>query len=260
MICGRGKMETVRDMLLDPLKGKNQAQNILTFLFREVLIWRKVTLRLWNKRFEEFFKKPHNAGYQDRGNFNKAVKSNEMQWQTFKRVIDLLNPESATLVLKLTFSDDDIKEYPIDLNPLEDETNPKINNLPWDNCNIFENSKPCENLLAHLIRHIYAEQTKDVKNPVKWFNKTIKDYIEQPRNVLGFNENDVSSLRNALKKDVTDESLTWNKLRRAIHLLRPMKEEYVLKLTWPVVSRLVKPLPDTVIRIEITDPHLTIKD
>lgn len=246
-------------MLLDPLKGKNQAQNILTFLFREALIWRKVSLRLWNKKVENFFAKPYNADYQDRGNFNKAIRANAMQWQSFKRGIDLLEPESATLTLKLTFKDK-VSEYDIKLDPTEDEVKLDVNNFPWKDCSIFAKNKDSQNLLSHLIRHIYADQTKGMKNPNKWLTDLINDFLKEPRNILGFEESEISSLRSTLKKDVTDVNLSWNKLRRAIHLLRPIKEEYILKLTWPVVSRLVKPLPDTIIKIEITDPHLTMTD
>ena len=252
-------MESINDMLLDPLKGKNQAQNILSFLFREVLIWRKVTLRVWNKKMENFFAKPYNLDYQDRGNFNKAIKSNEMQWQTFKRGIDLLEPEAASLILRLTFSQDVVSEYCIIIDPTEDEVKLTINQLPWEGCSIFKNCKEPDNLLAHLIRHIYADQSKDAKNHVKWFNGKLAEFLKEPRNVLGFDETEISSFQSTLKKDVTDHRLTWNKLRRAIHVLKPIKEEYILNLKWPRVSNLVKPLPDTVIKIEITDPHLIRK-
>lgn len=248
-------MESIKDMLLDPLKGKNQAQNILTFLFREVLLWRKVTLRLWNKKVESFFERPYNKDYQDRGNFNKAIKSNEMQWPTFKRGMDVLEPSSAVMTLKLTFADH-VSEYSFILDPEEDEVALNVNSLPWQDCKIFTRSKPAENLLTHLIRHIYADQSKGVKSETKWFNNKVQEFIQEPRNVMGFDEKELSSFQSTLKKDVTDPRLTWNKLRRAIHVLKPLKEEYTLTLSWPVTSHLVKPLPDTVIKIEITDPHL----
>lgn len=248
-------MQTIKDIINDPLKGKNHAQNILSYLFRELLLWRKVNLRVWNKRVEEFFLKPHNKDYQDRGNFNKALKSNTMQWTSFKRAIDVLSPTKAMLTLKLTFKDK-VETFNIILDPTEPDNELTVNSFPWENCDIFKNSEPADNLLAHLTRHIFYTRAKESKDQVKWFEDTIETFLKEPRNVLGFNRKELTVFQNTLKNDVLDARLSWNKLRRAIYLLMPLKEEYELHLSWTDNPELKKRLPDTLINIEIVDPHL----
>ena len=66
-------MDSVKDLLADPLKGKKHAQGILCYLFREVLLWRKVNYFTWSRLLTMYFERPHNAVKPDKGNLNKAL-------------------------------------------------------------------------------------------------------------------------------------------------------------------------------------------
>lgn len=248
-------MESIKDLLGDPLKGTSKAQNILSYLFREVLLWRKINLRVWRKKTDAFFDKPYNADYQDRGNLNKALKANIMQWQSFKRAMDFLDPVKCTLEVKLTL-EHKVCSYLIVLDPKEDEANPSVNHFPWEHCKLFKGAKPAETLLAHLIRHILSIEAEGIKDVKDWFDDKILSFVKEPKNSLGYSDAEVSTFYNTLRRDILDNRISWNKFRRGINLLNPLKEEYVLTLEWTKDEQLKRNLPDSVHRILITDPHL----
>lgn len=246
-------MESVQAMLLDPLKGKNRAQNALAYLFREVLLWRKIGLNIWNKKIESFFNKPHNADYQDRGNFNKAIKADNLQWGSFKKGIDLLDPYHATLSIILIIDNVEYV-YSIILDPAEDESNPTTNKFDWQTSPIFKDLEPSDNLLSHLVRHIYVDQAKGSEDPLEWFKSKIDEYMQEPRNILGFSPTEITTFQNTLKKDIMDSRISWNKLRRALHVLVPQEEQYEISLQWTKDNKLRKQLADTVIKVTHTNP------
>lgn len=248
-------MESIKDLLGDPLKGTSKAQNILSYLFREVLLWRKINLRIWRKKTETFFNKPHNVDYQDRGNLNKALKANNMQWQSFRRAMDFLDPVRCTLEVKLTLADK-VCSYLIIIDPTEDEAVPTLNKFPWEHCSLFSDSKPAETLLAHLMRHIIAVEATGIEDVKCWFDTKIVNYVNEPKNSLGYTDAEVATFYNTLRRDILDNRISWNKFRRGINLLNPLKEEYILTLEWTQDPQLKRTLPDSVHEILISDPHL----
>lgn len=252
-------MNSINDLLNDPLKGTSKAQNILSYLFREVLLWRKVNLRFWRKRTELYFAKPHNADYQDRGNLNKALKSNVMQWISFRRGMDFIDSENCTLDVRLTFSDG-VKSYLINIDPRESESVLTINSFPWEHCELFTEVRPAETLLAHLIRHMLSEAVPDGEDPRKWFESKITHYVNEPKNSLGFTEAEVATFYNTLRRDILDPRISWNKFRRGISLLNPLQEEYILKLEWTTDPKKKLMTPDSIHRIAIKDPYQTEQD
>ncbi|MOA04202.1 hypothetical protein D3C78_1237460 [compost metagenome] len=249
------KMDSVQELLSDPLKGTKRALDIPCYLFREVLLWRKINQRTWNRRQEAFFEKPHNKNNQDKGNLNKALKSDTMNWPAFKKAIDFLNPVYATLEVKLTWSDDRVSSYLIIVDPTEDEAVLTVNKFPWQDCAIFANAKPAATLMTHLFRHIVATEGKDKPDVKAWWDKLYDDYTKNPVNVVGLDQKEINKTVNTLRRSLLDPRVSWNNFRRGIHLLHPKREEYILTLQWTDDPALRKTMPDSVHAITVDDPY-----
>ncbi|AEH03623.1 hypothetical protein AVT69_gp198 [Pseudomonas phage PhiPA3] len=248
-------MDSIKDLLADPLKGTKQAQGVLCYLFREVLLWRKINWFTWNRRQKAYFEKPHNAVNPDKGNLNKALKADDMNWPGFKKGIDFLNPESATLEVKLNWTHKESTSYVIVIDPTEDEKNPTVNNFPWQDCPIFKSAKPAETLMSHLFRHIVAEEGKGEPDIMVWWEKKFDDYIKNPVNVVGLNQKEINQNIAALRRSLMEARMSWNVFRRGLHLLRPRSEEYILTLHWTTDPEMKKTLPDSIHPIKIADPY-----
>lgn len=248
-------MDSVKDLLSDPLKGTKRAADIPCYLFREVLLWRKVNQRSWNRRQDAFFEKPWNKDNQDKGNLNKALKSDTMNWPAFKKAIDFLSPMYATLEVKLTWGDDRVSSYLIKIDPTESEQVLTVNHFPWQDCKIFKSAKPAETLMGHLFRHIVAEEGKDKPNVKLWWEKLFDSWEKNPVNVVGLPPKEISQNVNTLRRSLLDPRVSWNNFRRGIHLLRPKCEEYILTLQWTDDPAVRKTLPDSVHAITVVDPH-----
>lgn len=248
-------MDSIKDLLSDPLKGTKQAQGVLCYLFREVLLWRKVNQFTWNRLSRNYFAKPHNQINPDKGNLHKALKADDMPWNGFKKAVDFLSPIEATLEVKFYWGDDSTSSYVINVDPLEDELNPVNNNFPWKHCEVFDGRKDSTTLMSHLFRHLVA--TEGVKQPdIKlWWAKLFDDYTKNPVNVVGLPQKEINSNANNLKRQLLDTNLSWNTFRRGVYLLHPRSEEYTLTMRWTDDPTLKKSLPDTVITVSITDPY-----
>jgi len=248
-------MDSIKDLLSDPLKGTKQAQGVLCYLFREVLLWRKVNQFTWNRRLNTYFDKPHNAANQDRGNLHKVLKADDMNWPGFKKAIDFLNPVSSTLEVKLNWANGSSSSYVINIDPTENEANPTANNFPWKDCPLFKGQKPPETLMAHLFRHIIATEGKGQTDIKGWWEKLFDDYVKNPVNVAGLPQKEINQAVNTYRRSIFDPRMTWNVFRRGLHLLRPRSEEYILTLRWTDDPELRKTLPDSVHPILIPDPY-----
>lgn len=249
-------MESVRDLLADPLKGTRQAQDILCYLFREVLLWRKINQRIWNRKQEIFFEKPHNHDFQDRGNLNKLLKADTMQWTAFKRAMDFLDPVRCTFEIRLTWKDLTESSYLVKVDPTEPDDKLTVNSFP-DESGIFQGNKPSKTLVAHLLRHILAvESAKQSKDPREWWNDLFTQYESNPINTVGLTQKEINSKISSLRRALTDERLSWNNLRRGIYLLSPIKEQYILTLHWTDNPKLKVASPDSIHEITIVDPYL----
>ena len=248
-------MDSVKDLLADPLKGKKHAQGILCYLFREVLLWRKVTYFTWNRLQTIYFEKPHNAIKPDKGNLNKALIADDMNWSAFNKAIDFLNPHKAYLDIKLHWRDGEVSTYRVEIAPTDDEANPAVNQFEWKSCELFNGTKPPALLMAHLLRHIVAKEGSQEPDIKVWWEKLFDDYTKNPANVVGLSQNDINKNVQQLRRTLIDPRLSWNGFRRGIHLLRPKAEEYNLVMEWTTDETMKKSLPDTIHPVYIEDPY-----
>lgn len=236
-------MESVKELLSDPLKGTTRAQGVLCYLFRDVLLWKKFTTFTWNKRVNLFFEKPHNSVKPDKGNLNKLLKADSMMWNGFVKAIDFLNPAEATFFLKYQWGDA-VKEYSITIDPL----NPEIIKEEYSGkyCNVFSKAKPPQTAMAKLFRHIVTDlgYTKE-----SWDQK-FEEFLNNPVNTAGdVQKSEVVSSVNTLKRALMDGQLSWNSFRRGILIMAPDIEEYRLELIWTKDPKLsdIKPTVHTAV-------------
>lgn len=245
-------MDSVKELLSDQLKGKNRAQGVLCYLFREVLLWRKINTFAWNKRLQAYIEKPHNKkkGDTDKGNINKALLNDDMNWSSFKKGIDFFSPMLATLDIELTWDDGRTSTYQIVVDPTEDEVKLGTNHFPFEHCEVFKDAKPPKSLIAHLFRHIVAEEGID---NAKW-EKLFVDWENNPYNTVGMSPKDIKGNINTLRRSILEPKVSWNVFRRGILLLRPRQERYTLTLKWTDDPNL-KAIADSVHEVTITDPY-----
>lgn len=218
----------VKELLADPLKGTNRAQGILCYLFRHVLLWRKVNQFTWNKRAKLFFEKSHNQEKPDKGNLNKALTHDDFTWATFKKGIDFLNPISATLVIQLTWKSERVSKYPVKIDPAEDEAEAALSTFGQEESNVFQDMKKPANTLARLFRRIVSEEGVDA---VKW-NALLEEYARNPLTGIPQSRQEVNSAVNALHRDLMAPRMSWNVFRRGIVALGPKQEDYTLEMRW----------------------------
>lgn len=248
-------MDSVKDMLSDPLKGTKHAQGVLCYLFREVLLWRKVTWFTWNRLLTNYFDKPHNQINPDKGNLNKVLKADDMNWQGFCKAIDFLSPHKAFLDIKLQWRDGSFSEYRINIDPTDSESEPTANQFDWAGSELFKAAKAPTLLMAHFFRHVAVQEGNKQPDVLLWWEKLFDDFTKNPVNVVGLSQNDINKSVQQLKRSIIDPRLSWNGYRKGIHLLRPKSEEYTLTLQWADTPELRKTLPDSVHPIFIADPY-----
>lgn len=248
-------MDSVKDLLADPLKGKKHAQGILCYLFREVLLWRKVNYFTWNRLLTMYFEKPHNMVKPDKGNLNKALIADDMNWSAFNKAVDFLNPHEAFLDIKLHWKDGADSTYRVKIDPTDDEANPATNEFNWKDCELFQGTKDPALLMGHLFRHIVTAEGAQHPDIKVWWEKLFDDYTKNPANVVGLSQNDINKNVQQLRRTLVDPRLSWNGFRRGLHLLRPKAEEYVLTLVWTTDPTMKKSLPDTVLPVYVSDPY-----
>lgn len=248
-------MDSVKDLLSDPLKGTKRAQGVLCYLFREVLLWRKVTQFTWSRLLTNYFEKPHNQIKPDKGNLNKVLIADDMNWQAFRKAVDFLNPAKAYLDIKLHWKDGTSSSYRVEVDPTDDEAKPKSNTFLWEECSLFGNAKPPALMMAYLYRHIVAAEASKHPDVNVWWEKLFDDYTKNPANVVGMNQTEINKCVQGLKRSIIDPRLSWNGFRKGLHLLRPKAEEYILTLQWTEDEELRRTLPDSIHPIHIADPY-----
>jgi len=244
-------MESVKDLLSDPLKGKNHAQGVLCFLFREVLLWRRVNTIVWNKRLSAFFEKPHNQEKPDKGNLNKALLNDDLPWAGFKKAIDFLSPLEAKLHMAFTWSDGRTVEYEIVVDPAANEKTHYADILTSNTNQVFASAKKPVGTLAYLYRHIADQEGID---PEKW-EQLFQEYADNPINNYGVKKTELNSNVSQLRKGLLETKLSWNQFRRGILLFKPQKEVYTLKLKWTNDPNLLKSMPDDSFSAEIVNKY-----
>jgi len=239
-------MDSVKELLSDPLKGQKRAQGILCYLFRNVLLWKEVNMIKWNKRLNLYFQKPHNKDKPvDKGNLNKCLIADDMTWGSFMKAIDFLSPVAATLTIKLTWRDGRMSEYVISLDPAEDESDPKLNTFisKEEVGDIFAQQKKPVNTLARLFRYIVRQEQLDVP---KW-NHLFEEYVKNPLNGVDHNKRDLAATISQLQRSMLDKRMTWNTFRRGLQVLNPIHEQFTLSMRWTNDPRLEKLDPSKVV-------------
>jgi len=240
-------MDSVKELLNDPVRGQKRAQGILCYLFRNILLWRDVRYINWNKRLNQYFEKPHNKNKPvDKGNLNKTLIADDMTWGSFMKAIDFLSPVAATLQINLTWRDGTTSAYVIALDPAEDESDPKLNTFEPNDSEIFaqvkqRGDKKPPNTLARLFRHIVTQEVKD--DLVRW-NQLFEDFVNSPINGLEQNRRDTAGQVSALQRSMLDNRLTWNTFRKGLQVLNPAIEEYLLTMRWTNDPNIIKHSPD----------------
>lgn len=244
-------MESVKDLLTDPLKGKNRAQGVLCFLFREVLLWRRINQIIWNKRLNAYFEKPHNQEKPDKGNLNKALLNDDLPWAGFKKAIDFLSPLEARLHMEFTWSDGRTVEYEIVIDPAADEKTHYRDTLTYDQCDTFKKAKKPVSTLAYLFRHIVAQEGVDEAG----WEKLFQEYADNPVNQYGVKKTELNSNVSMMRRALLESKLSWNQFRRGILLLKPQKEIYSLKIKWTDDPIMLKSLPDDKFVAEVVNQY-----
>lgn len=248
-------MDSVKDLLSDPLKGTKHAQGVLCYLFREVLLWRKVNWFTWNRLLTMYFEKPHNLENPDKGNLNKVLKADDMNWQGFCKAMDFINAHKVYLDIKLHWKDGTFSDYRINVDPTDPEDKPIANVFNWTDCDLFKSAKDPATLMAHFYRHVVVAEGTKQPDLNLWWEKLFDDYTKNPANVVGLSQNEINKNVQQLKRAIVDPRLSWNGFRRGVHLLRPKAEEYTLTLVWTEDPAMRKTLPDSIHPIFIADPY-----
>lgn len=245
-------MESVKDLLTDPLKGKNRAQGVLCFLFREVLLWRRVNQIVWNKRLTAYFEKPHNQEKPDKGNLNKALLNDNLPWAGFKKAIDFLSPLEAKLVMDFTWRDGSSTSYEVLIDPAADEKLQYKDIFTYEGCNVFAKAKKPISTLAYLFRHIVAKEGID---ETRW-EELFQEYANCPTNTVGVNKTELNSTISQMKRALLDNKISWDVFRRGILLLGARSETYTLKLKWTTDPHLLISMPDAEYSATIDNPYV----
>lgn len=220
-------MDSVKELLSDPNKGLYRSQGVLCYLFRHVLLWRKVNQFRWNRLQAIYFEKPHNAKNPDRGNLNKALIQDDLTWGSFKKAIDFLNPISARLTLNLTWGSGLTSTYTIVIDPAEDESDPALNTFTEEHV-VFEKKKKPASQLARLFRQIVMQENITLE---RW-NASFEEFVKNPMNGIEQTPQAQKAAISSLQRDVTAPRMSWNIFRRGLLVLAPVKEEYILHMRW----------------------------
>lgn len=242
-------MESVKDLLNDPLKGTTRAQGVLCYLFRQVLVRRTINTRVWNRCLDNYFLKPHNLANPDKGNLNKALKADDLTWSSFRKSIDFLNPVQAILEIEFEWGNGKSSTYKLIIDPTENETKPTINVFPYDMLDTFKGLKKPKTVMASLFRHIVVNEGHD---KAAW-DKLFVDWAANPINTIGQSETEIASSVVTLRRSVNEDNLSWNVFRRGILLLKPKRSTYTLTLDW-TLDPAVK-IPQTQVQAIVTDPY-----
>lgn len=245
-------MESVKDLLTDQLKGKNQAQGVLCLLFREVLLWNKVSQIAWNKRLTAYFEKPHNQEKPDKGNLNKALLNDHLPWAGFKKAMDFLSPIEAKLSMEFTWADNRVVSYEILIDPAADESKYCSDIFVSAGCPVFAKAKKPTSTLAMLFRHIVAKENID---EAKW-EQLFQEYANCPTNTVGVNKVELNSTLSQMKRALLDGKMSWDVFRRGILLLGVRSETYTLHVRWSDDPKVKISCPDASYSAVINNPYL----
>lgn len=225
--------DAVRKLISDPNKGRPRAQNVLCWLFRDVLVRRHVTQFVWNKRVKRYFNKPHNnITKPDRGNLNKILTTDHLTWPAFKKCVDFLDPEDALFKVRFTWHNGRVSEYKIRIDPAsktdeilleEGETPPNATD------SILPKTRGELTTLALLFRRILIGEHID---QTRW-DALLDAWVQNPNQGIRQNRTERLAWRNERAREIARPAMTWDVFRKAVIVLDPDTTDYILELKWP---------------------------
>ena len=213
----------LQNLLASPSRMIGDSENVLTYLFRSVLLSRGITMFLWNKRLRAYFnREPDRDPNNDRGNLNKQLTSAKLSWAAFKKAIDFLRPRTAHLTFIVFWKDKTVTQYTIVIDPREKE-----DDLIEQEADLAENpiiNKPDRNppsVLARLFRTILVKRGI---TEAQWEN-LLQLYVEQTAGSKG-------RQRNSIDRDLRNPRITFTVFRQGMIFLQAQRIEYQLELMW----------------------------
>lgn len=214
---------SLHHMLASPTRMIESSENVLTYLFRSVLVSRGITLFLWNKRHRDYFNRGDDRdANKDRGNLNKQLAAPDFTWSAFKRAIDFLRPRSALLTVIVSWKDGSVSEYSVAIDPNEKEDD-IIENEHVEFLNVVDNTPP--STLARLFRTIAVDR----KAEDHW-DQLLQEYVEQGPG--GDTNTTLAKERNGIDRLLRNPRITLTGFRRGMILLQADHIEYQLELQW----------------------------
>lgn len=214
---------SLHHLLASPTRMIENSENVLTYLFRSVLVTRGITLFLWNKRLRDYFNRDSSRdANKDRGNLNKQMAANEFTWPAFKRAIDFLRPKSALLTVVVSWRNGDITEHSIAIDPNEKEDDV----IEGERSFIETEERKDASTLARLFRTIVVE-----RNASDQWEKLLQEYVENNPNGANANATPAKE-RNGVDRELRNPRLTLTGFRRGMILLQADHIEYQLELQW----------------------------
>lgn len=104
-----GHAFTIREIVMDPGKRKETAENELTRLFCDILLSHQITLDQWELMTDRYWRRrypndPIRAA-QEKTNASRALTSNNLTWMRFDEFIQCLGAENYEYSVTLHFKD-----------------------------------------------------------------------------------------------------------------------------------------------------------
>lgn len=224
----------VAELLAESDKGMHRASSVLTFLFRQAVLWSKISNQSWRRRAERLLKEPHNAHLKgDMGNLNKDLVRDEFSWSNFKKAIDFLNPIRAVLVITFHWRNGRTSSYSVVIDPAENEREPAENDDPSDDNELFRGKGRPAGSLTRLWRQIIHGEEITTQ---RW--QALMDiYINDAISTIDTTTQKRNEAITQITRQLGSDRMTWNSLRKGINILDPKQVTYTLKCVWPEGSR-----------------------
>lgn len=248
-------MDSIKQLLTSSDKGTGRAQGILCYMFRNTLLWTKMSYHHWVRATNFYFEKPHNRKNPDRGNLNKALIQDDLSWGSFKKGLDLLSPYKATLTIILTWKSGKTSTYTVDIDLVEDEKDVVLVDLTkeYEETNLLaaiqerHKNKP-KNTLARLYSQILGREGVDL---TRW-HALLDEYVKNPINGLYLSpKKEIATTISSIQRQLYEPRLSWNNFRKGLLVLGPVQEDYILRLEW---------VPEVKCFDDVTETHVTITD
>lgn len=226
-------IKRVYDLLSDPFKKYTKTQDVLTCLFRRILLDQRYTPAVWGYQHEKFFNRfddPEDAKRKDRGNLNKRLTSDTMTWEALRTGIVFLDPHQAIFTIDLTFQDGHQRSYDVHINPKEihdDETIVTEHPVNEDGLLSLDDGNKLS-IFTRLFRQIVRDERID---EVRW-NELLETYVRSPG--VRIPESESSFAKQRMNKDNAFRSkrMAFPAFRSGLLFLQAVEVTYSLKLEW----------------------------